>query len=256
MKKLTFILALLALLAGCSKYKHENFSEYKGRPASQIFQNGETNLAKKNYGKAVKDFQALDALYPFSKYSQQGQLDIIYAYYKDGKDAQGIAAADRYIRLYPRGKGTDYALYLKGLIYFNEGGTWLEKLAGSDPAERNTASKQQAFMAFSELVQGFPNSPYRHDAILRMQYIRNLFARKDLQIAQFYFRHQAYAAAANRAAAVVEHYNGTPAVEKSLVLMVKSYRILGLQDLANNTLKILQSSFPNSKNLAKLNRTA
>lgn len=251
MKKIVWLLPLLFLLTACAK-SGSDLDHYKNYTAKQIFDGGEHLLAKGEYADAVKHFEALDALYPFGPYAQQGQLDSIYAYYEKKDDAEAIAAADRYIRLYPRGPHADYAYYMKGLISYRQGFTWLQRSLGVDPAPRDLTDKRQSFLAFSQVVNFFPNSPYAQDSALRMHYIRNVIARHNLEIARFYYKRKAYVASANRAAFVVQHFEGAPAVVPALAVMVKSYRKLHLNKLAGNTLQILEASYPHSPEAERL----
>ena len=246
MKKLGLIFALILLLAGCGGEDKDPYASYRGETATIIFEGGEKDLAKDNYTDAIKQFEALDAIYPFGPYAQQGQLDVIYAYYKSGDDASAIAAADRYIRLYPRGKNADYAYYIRGIIGFSEGLSWLQKMAGVDPASRDVSKMQRSFVAFATLVHQFPHSRYRPDALRRLAYIRNLMARRQVNIADFYYRHRAYIAAANRASIVVQHFQGSSQMPNALGIMVKSYRSLGLKKMAKSMYRVLQVNYPDS----------
>lgn len=251
MKKLALILILLITLAGCAKTS-DTFSAYRGMKSKIIFDRAEKNLVHQNYSAAIKDYQALNALYPFGPYSQQGQLDVIYAYYKNDDSPSALAAADRYARLHPRGKYVDYAYYMKALISFQEGGTWLQRWAKTDMASRDIGDKKKAFLSFEQIVTIFPHSPYAYDSMLHMIFIRNMIARKQVLIARYYMKREAYVAAANRASYVVEHFEGSPEVIPALAVMVKAYRKLGLTSLIDNTMKIFQASYPDSKEFRAL----
>jgi outer membrane protein assembly factor BamD len=143
---------------------------------------------------------------------------------------------------------------MKGVIAFKQGFSWMQRKAGVNPAPRDLSNLKTAYLSFNELVEEFPQSAYVPDAIARMRYIRNVNAEKEVGIAQFYYEHKAYVAAANRANDVVVHYNQSPWVINALTIMVKSYRKLGLTDMANNTLSIFQASYPNSGAMKKLMR--
>ncbi len=244
---------LLLALAGCSG-SPDGLKAYHGKTAAIIFYSGEHALAKQDYTTAVKSFQALNSIYPFGPYAEKSQLDIIYAYYMNGQSALALAAADRYIRLYPRGRHVDYAYYMKGLVQFNMGGTWLQQALHVDPAPRDLTNKRQSYAAFSQIVYEFPKSRYAPSATLFMSAIRNIVARKQIIIAEFYFKRKAYVAAANRASYVVAHFEGSPSVIDALAIMVKSYRAMDLNGLANNTLRIFAASYPDDKQLKKLLR--
>lgn len=255
MKKFMVLFLLVFLIAGCSGNKDE-LAAYRHLSAAEIFHHADSSLAKGKYADAVKGFEALDAIYPFGPYSQQGQLDIIYAYYKNDDDPSAIAAADRYVRLYPRGKNVAYAYYMKGIISSTEGYTWLQNMVGTDPSKRDLTSQKQAFLAFNEIVMLYPRSPYAGAALVRMRYLRNVIAEHSLRVAEFYYEHKAYVASANRASFVVQHFNGTPAVSDALAMMVKSYRKLGLGKLEHNSYLILQASYPNSKAFKRVRQKA
>lgn len=254
MKKIAALFIVIALVAGCSKKEQDPYKSFRHQTSTTIFNGGEKALAQGDYGQAVQYFEALDAIYPFGPHAQQGQLDIIYAYYKGGDDASALAAADRYIRLYPRGRTVDYAYYLKGIVGFTMGMSWLQKLVGTDPAPRDVSTLQQSFSSFATVVHLFPASHYAADSRLRMAYIRNLVAHREVQIAHFYLEKKAYVAAANRASYVVQHFEGSPQVVAALTIMVKSYRALGLHKMADSTYQILRASYPNAPGLAKLKR--
>lgn len=251
-KILVSLLLVVVFLAGCTKKDVDPYLAYRNKTSDQLFNGGEKSLAKKDYRNAVKQLEALDAIYPFGPYAEQGQLDIIYAYYKNGDAASATAAADRYIRLYPRSPHIDYAYYMRGIVGFDQGLSWLQKLAGIDPAPRDISTMRESFSAFTTVVQQYPNSPYAADSLVRMAYIRNLLARREVMIAQFYLDHQAYVAAANRGAYVVQHFQGSPQVVKALEIMVEAYRELELPQLANSTYAILQANYPQSKELRDL----
>jgi len=239
-----FICALL--ITGCSS-KPTGIDAYKGQSAKQIFTGGQQALKKKNYNKAIEHFEALDALYPFGAYSEPGLLNLVYSYYQNGDYDAAAAVAGRYVHLYPRSANADYAYYMKGMSNFEKNVTWLNKIYVKDPAKRDLASFKQAFVDFNNLVTNFPNSKYASDARSRMIYIRDLLARHELQVAQFYMDHEAYVAAANRAGYIVKHFQGAPQVIDALKIMVKSYTELGDTKEANDAYRILKLNYPDVK---------
>lgn len=243
---LVFALFVTALTA-CSEDVKTPADIYKGQSAETIFQGGEAALAKGSYKDAVDRFEGLDALYPFSPYEEQAQLNIIYAYYKTGDYAMSVAAADRYIHLYPRGAHVDYAYYMKGIANttVNRGlGSGIVEL---DISSRDLGSAKEAFNDFAELLRRYPDSPYAAAARSRMVYLRNMLAQSEVNIAQFYYDRRAYVAAANRANVVVQDYQQAPAVTQALALMVRSYRKLDLEEPASRAWQVLAYNYPDSK---------
>ena len=257
MKKilLPLLVCAIGLLSACADNSlHDSYAAYRNQSASQLYFSSKKDLKTGHEDQAVKKLEALSTLYPFGAYSEEGLITLVYAYYKNDDVDEAMATVDRYLQLHPRGHYTDYAYYMKGTLAFNEGFSWLQRRLGVNAAPRDIRNLKQAYLAFNELLTSYPQSIYVPDAIKRMCYIRNLFAEKELGIAQFYYERRAYVAAANRASNVVVHYDRSPSVIPALAIMVKSYRTLGLTKEADNTLKIFQASYPNSPVLANLMR--
>lgn len=256
MKRLFFILMFLylgLLTAGCVGKDVDPYQAYRRKTSIELFVTGEKALAKKNYSEAIKNFEALDVNYPFGPHAKQAQLDIIYAYYKSGDVSSVIRAADRYIQLYPEGPHVDYAYYMRGVVGFKLGLSWVQKLVTINPASRDISSLKTSYRAFATIANMFPQSHYLSDALMRMKYIRNLMAQHEIIIAKFYLKRHAYVAAANRAVYVVQHYQDSPEVINGLTIMVKAYKALDLPKMADLSYRLLKVNYPNSPELRKLN---
>lgn len=248
-RKLSLLIRIIGLcgligllsLEGCAKKSNEDpLAQFQNQSAEQIFREGEQALASGDYAIAIKDFEALDALYPFGSYTKQSQMDLIYAYYKSDDAASVIVTADRFLRLYPRDPNAAYVLYMKGLVEQKQGMGWMQQIIGIDPAPRDPAHLQQAFQDFSQLVAEFPNSRYTASALQHMREIRNILARKELSAAQYYFARKAYVAAANRATYIVQHFPNSPAVIDALELLINSYQKLHLPLQQRQAQQLLQ----------------
>ncbi|MBU0455563.1 MAG: outer membrane protein assembly factor BamD [Pseudomonadota bacterium] len=245
--KLSVVLAIVAcFLVGCSSKTPDIADLYKDQTEAQIYNAGVYAMKKADYDEAVKRFAVVNVRYPFGPYTRQSQLNTIYSYDKAGNSALALAAADRYLRLYPTGPDADYAYYMRGRIYFAENHSFFDRHFDVDFAKRDTTGMKHAYHDFSVLVHSFPKSPYAADARQRMVYIRNALARHELEVAQFYYGYQSYVAAANRANNVVQHYQGAPSVPDALVVMVRSYRKLGLMKESNDALQVLKLNYLNS----------
>jgi outer membrane protein assembly factor BamD len=234
------------MLAACATNPSDSKS-FKNYSAKQLLESGEKSMTKRNYRDAIKYFEAIDSLYPFDHEARQGQLDIIYTYYKTDDYASALAAADRYIHLYPTGKHTDYAHYMKGVINFEKDRTWLQRLHARQEETLDLSALEDSFINFETLIKLFPKSVYAKDAEKRMLHIRDLLAKSELKVAKFYFKRKAYIAAANRARYIVKHLAGTPQVVDALKIMIKSYRALDADKQANDALRILNLNFPKER---------
>ncbi len=255
-RKLTNLLNILILctttLSLCACNTSNKPDAYQGLSADQIYSKAEENLKKENYADVIKDFEALEARYPYGEYSHKAQLGLINAYHKRHEPALAISAADRFIRMNPRHPNTDYAYFLKGEVAYDQNTTFMFRYLPLDRSARDPAPAKESYEAFKILVEMFPNSQYAPQARQRMSQLREQLANHELQVVEYYVKRGAHLSAANRANYVVTEYGDTLAVPTALAEMVKAYRSLGMKHLADETLTKLQRQYPNSLALQQL----
>lgn len=243
------IVSLFIGLIGCSAM---NEDPQAGWSAEQLYEDAREALDNGEYERAVTAYTKLESRYPYGRYAQQAQLETAYAHYRANEPSSAVAAADRFIKMHPRHVNVDYAYYLRGLATFSQSKGFLSGIAKQDPAKRDPAGVRESFNYFKELVTRFPNSRYSPDALKRMTQLRNTLARHEIQAADYYLRRGTYLAAANRAKYVLENYQKATAIPDALVIMVKAYRKLELNDLAEDARRVLLLNYPNHPGLQEL----
>lgn len=216
---------------------------------SGYYESAQSDINTEDYDLAIRKFQELDSRYPFGRYADQAQLELVYAYYQNGEYEAAEASAERFIRLHPNHSNVDYAHYLKALSSFQQGKGFIERFVALDLSKRDLTPAKRSFNEFSELVNRFPNSEYAPDARARMVYLRNLIAQSEIHVADYYMRRKAYVAAINRGRYVVENYQETDSVPNGLAIMTEGYYILGLNDLAEKSLELLRLNYPEHPSL-------
>lgn len=237
---------LLTLGAGCGILGGANEDETIGWSAQRLYGEAKDAMSDKQWAKAVKYFEKLEARFPYGRFAQQAQLEVAYAHWKDQDRVSAIAAAERFIKLYPQHPHVDYAYYLKGLINFNELSGMLTWLTSPDMTDRDPKSTREAFDAFREVVTRFPDSKYAEDAAARMRYLVNALASHEVHVARYYMKRTAYLAAANRAQYAIQNYPQAPATEQALFILVKAYDALGMADLRDDAERVMRKNFPKS----------
>ncbi len=241
--KITISLILVALLFGCaSKDELDGMAADTGEQV--MYDNAQRYLRSRNFDLAVRSLQLLESRYPFGRYAEQAQLELIYAHYGAYQHEAAVEAADRFIRLHPQHPSVDYAYYMKGLSAFSAKSDIFARFLPTDESSRDTSHAREAFAEFAQLVARFPDSPYAADAKARMVHLRNLLARHEILVANYYFRRGAYLAAANRGRYVVENFQRTPAVADGLAVMAQGYILLGMNDLAEDAIEVLKLNYP------------
>ena len=236
-------LSTAILFTGCAD---SNYDPTKDWSNEKLFSEAKDEMASGAYDKAIGMYEKLEGRAAGTALAQQAQLDKAWAQYKTNEPVQAVATLDRFIKLHPASPAIDYALYLKGLVNFNDNLGWFSNLAEQDLAERDPKQAKESFEAFRELVVRFPDSKYAEDARLRMTFIKNSLARSDVHVARYYYQRGAYVAAINRAQTTVQEFRDVPAVEEALFIMYQCYDKLGLVQLRDDTKRVLESSYPNT----------
>lgn len=216
-----------------------------------IYSEAQEEIGLGQWEKAIPLLEKLEARAAGTPLAQQAQIDKAYAHFKSGEPAQAIATLDRFMRLHPASPALDYAMYLKGIINFNDDLGLLSGITRQDMSERDQKAAKESFEAFKELVARFPDSRYAPDARQRMNYIVGSLAMYDVHVARYYFKRGAYLAAINRAQSAVADFREVPAIEEALFIIYKSYDALGMVQLRDDAKRVLEKNFPHSDYLLK-----
>jgi len=241
------VLLIAVMGVGCRTHRVD---DAKSGP-EVIYQRAQKSMKNGDFGAAIKQLEALQSRFPFSESARQSQLDLIYAYYKNRETEPAIDAADTFIRENPTNLRVDYAYYMKGLINFERQANFVERWFRADLTKRPPTDARKSFDAFAALLQKYPHSQYVADARQRMIFLRNRLADFEYHVAEYYMRRGAYVGAINRAKYCIENYDGAPAVQSSLKILIEAYRKLNLPDLAANAIKVYDENYPKDARLVR-----
>ena len=212
--------------------------------AEQLLKEGRAQSASGNYEAAIKKFETLEARYPLGKFAEQAMLESAYAYYKFDEADTALDTIDRFTRMYPRSARVDYALYLRGLVNFNRGGSILDRVFPRSFSDLDGVRKKEAFHDFQKLLTRHPDSKYAPDAAKRIGYLRNSLGTGEVSVAKYYMKRGAYLAAFNRAEYTIANHQGTPAIIEALQVKICAARQLKRARIAADTMRVLQLNFP------------
>jgi outer membrane protein assembly factor BamD len=239
---------LLSVMAGCSSKVIDPTGTWS---PNKLYSEAKDEARSGAYDKAIPMFEKLEGRAAGTPLAQQAQLEKAYAQYKSGEQAQAIATLDRFIKLHPASPALDYALYLKGLVNFNDNLGLFGSISRQDLSERDQKAAKESFESFKELATRFPESRYTPDATARMGYTVNSLAQSEVHVARYYYSRGAYVAAINRAQAAIADYRDVPALEEATFIVFKSYDALGMTQLRDDTRRILEKTYPKSEFLTK-----
>jgi len=240
--------AAVFAMAGCGSAPQDESATWS---PEKLYAEAKDETAAGAYDKAARLLERLEGRAAGTPLAQQAQIERAYVLWRGGEKAQALSVLERFIKLNPSSPGIDYALYLQGLVNFNDNLGILGRLASQDLSERDQQAARDSYQSFKQLVDQFPRSIYAEDAQVRMNYIVNSLANYEVHVARYYYRRGAYVAAANRAQQAVQEFQYSPAAEEALAIMARSYDRLGLTELRDDARRVLEKNFPNSRYVAE-----
>lgn len=228
------------MLANCATSPNDPLRNYS---AQQLYLEARKFLDKSLFQQAIDAYSKLESRYPYGLYTQHAKLEKAYAYWKyNNNQIEAISSIDRFIAEFPNHKLTDYALYLKGRIYFRDDLGIAGLFGSKDLSDRDDSTMKESYNVFKDLIEKYPNSNYSQDARKRMIFIYQKLAKKEYEIAGYYHSIGSFIASANRLKYILEYfpkYNDQVAVLK---LLKENYTKLELDDLAKNIDEIINSN--------------
>jgi len=242
------LVGIALLLSACSSTPVDETTNWS---PNRIYTEAKEEMNANSFDKAVVLFEKLEGRAAGTPLAQQAQLEKAYAQYRGNEQAQAIATIDRFMKLHPASPALDYALYLKGIVNFNENLGMFAFLTKQDLAERDQKAAKESFEAFKELANRFPDSRYVPDARQRMTYIVNSLAQYEVHVARYYYTRGAYVAAINRAQIAISDYRDVPALEEALYVLIQSYDALGMAQLRDDARRVMEKSYPKSEYLTR-----
>jgi outer membrane protein assembly factor BamD len=245
---LVALFIVLSAVSGCRSHKAKE--EKKVTPEA-LYKKAHKSLENYDFNGAIKTYEQLTARFPFTDEARQAHLDLIYAYYRAGESESAIDAADTFIRENPTHPRVDYAWYIKGLVDFDKTPNAIESLFRADLTKRPPSNARKSFAAFKTVVEQYPKSEYAHDSLQRMVYLRDRLASYEVHVARFYFKRGAYVAAAQRAKAAIDQYDGAPAQREALEILIRCYDHLNLEPLAKQSREVYAANYSATVSVAE-----
>nr|ABL97375.1 predicted secreted competence lipoprotein [uncultured marine bacterium EB80_02D08] len=213
------------------------------QPEKIYYDQAQRRIAAKNYFGAIESLEAIETRYPFGKYSEQAQVELIYVQFMNAETEAAHAAAEKFIRLHPRHPNIDYAYFMKGLSSYTRDNSFIVRMTDTDLSNRDISGAKESFSELTEFLTRFPDSQYATYAKQRNIYLRNMIARNELAAADYYVSVDAHIAAIRRANYVIENIPNSSENYRALKILEESYDSLGYVELLEDTRKIITLNY-------------
>ncbi len=232
--RLAAAVALALTVGACASAKDEVDNTAS---ADQLYNEGLVQLQAGKKADAVKKFDDVDRLHPYSQLSKQALLMQAYTQFERNAFTDAISAGQRFVTLYPSSPDAAYAQYIVAESLFQQ----------IPDVSRDQAQTAKALAAYGELIEKYPNSPYAEDGRKKVLTVRDQLAGKEMDIGRFYLKKHQYLGAINRFKLVISQYQTTRHVEEALARLVECYYAMGVINEAQTAAAILGHNFPDSQ---------
>jgi|TARA_S200000501_G_scaffold355535_1_gene377323 outer membrane protein assembly factor BamD len=241
--KYTILVVLISsILVGCNSDGPEI-----EQPEKIYYDQAQKRMNAKNYYGAIESLEAIENRYPFGKYAEQAQVELIYAHFMNSETEASHTAAEKFIRLHPRHPNIDYAYFMKGLSSYTRDREFLNRVSDTDLSNRDISGAKESFAELTEFLTRFPDSQYAPYAKQRNVYLRNMIAKNELAAADYYLTIDAYVAALRRANYVVENIPNSSENYRALKVLETSYKALGYSELLNDLRVVININYPDEE---------
>ena len=246
-KEKKFKLSLSVFLVVCIIVGCKSDGEEIEQPEKIYYDQAQARMASGNYFGAIEVLEAIDNRYPFGKYAEQAQVELIYAHFMNSETEAAHTAAEKFIRLHPRHPNIDYAYFMKGLSSYTRDREFIVRFSNTDVSNRDVSGAKESFAELSEFITRFPDSQYIPYAQQRNIYLRNMIAKNELAVADYYVSIDAYIGAIRRANYVIENIPNSSENYRALKILEVSYSKLGYSDLLDDVRLLIKANYQNEE---------
>ena len=225
----------LILLMSCSSSEKDN--ETLLLNDVETYQSGLSLLEKRDYRKAVDEFNNLSLNYPFSSLAKKSDIMTAYSLYENNEIKKAISKLENYIEMNPKDEFSDYAHYLLAMCYYIQVSS-----QGRDPS-----LSKKALNSFKLILTKYPNSKYAKDSRIKIEYIQNALAVNELNIGKFYLKKNAPASSIKRFKSILQNHQNTSVIPETLYRLTEALLMIGLKKEAVKSDAILRYNFPNNE---------
>lgn len=213
--------------------------------AQEAYELGLRYLKNGSYTKALEQLNRVRTYYRDDPYALKAELAIADVHFKKNEWDAARVAYDEFQRAHPRYRDLDYVVYRLGLTLYKKAPVI---------AARDQTWTRQAVDAWTRFGARFPDSDWRDEVETDLRAARNRLARKELVIARFYERREAWKSVVGRVEPMLRLYPDTPDTQEALGLLGEAYAGLGQLEQARTVAARLEAEAPGSRHLKRVQK--
>ncbi len=248
MKHLLQSLLLLALFGGPFAGTFgvpEARAERPRMNAEEAYDLGVRYLKRGYYVKALEQLNRVRTYYRDDPFALKAELAIADVHFKKSEWDAARVAYDEFQRAHPRYRELDYVVFRLGMTLYRKAPT---------VAARDQTWTRQAVDTWTRFGARFPESTLRAEVEENLGKARARLARKELLVARFYERREAWGSVVGRIEPLLRSYPDSPDRALALGLLGEAYLGLDQPELAQAAAEKLRTEAPGSRSLSRLEK--
>lgn len=241
-----WIACILVLILSCSGAQVK-----KGPDAKELYDEASKELEGrklfwlipvKDYQAAIESFQKVIDRYPYSQWAVLAELKIADATFLKGDYLEAVNLYKEFQKRHPTNENIPYVIFQMGLSYLN----YQDDLSifGGIPHDKDLIAVENAIVEFVYVTDYYPTSPYAEKAGEKAVICKNIVAKHELYVGDFYFSRNKYQSAIPRYRRIVEEFPGSLVFERALYDLGLCYVNINESSNAREILTRLIESFP------------
>jgi outer membrane protein assembly factor BamD len=202
----SWVLLVAVACAACA-------AKQKMVPAPELWQTANEAYDDEAYDLAIERYKKLLDQYPFDNNAEEAELKIGYAYFLAGRYDEAVAGFEDFERMHPTSQHLASVEYHRGLAH----------LAPYRTPDRDRSYAVQALTSFRNVTDRFPDTPWASRADLRIRECREILARHEQFVADYYLSRKSLRAAEARLRHLLQEYADMDATVDTLVQFARAY---------------------------------
>lgn len=228
-----FVAFCLLSVAGCAIKKAPSGEDY--------YQQAQADFAHHEFNAAIENYQLVIDKYPFSPYAEDAEMKIGLAYYEMKEYAEAIGALDDFQRMHPTSKNLELVSYYIAMSYYTQIGR----------EDQDQTKTEQALKHFEIIEQRFPEGSFAELARQNAIVCREMLARHEMVVGNYYFKRANFRAAESRLAELMQKYPDTPIAPDALFELGQALEKEGKKYSAAQAFAALERHYPDTPYSAK-----
>ena len=195
------------------------------------------------YELAIEYYSNVKNKYPLSPEAVEAELELAETYYLQGSHVEARVAFEAFIDLHPMHEKVDFADYRIAMSYYKQLPSTID---------RDVTPAVLGIKEIDRFLETYPKSQYVQELKEKKLECQKKLAEKERYIANYYFKQEAYRAAAGRYRTILKKHRNLGFDEEALHRLSICYSELKLKKKAKKVIQMFIKHYPHSPHIGEI----